>query len=96
MIWLLLLQAAAPAPDIELDVRLTAKSVEIERKGEVRLEVRAEPEASSQVQAQVKPANEGATKLRNVEVTIHAEASIADPSGVRIETEAEAETPTPD
>lgn len=93
MIWLFLLQAADPAPDIELDIRATAKSVEIERKGEVRLEVRAEPEESSQVQAQVRPANTGATKLKNVEVTIHAEASIADPAGARIEAEAETESP---
>ena len=84
-----LLQAAAgPAlPDIELTVRARAKSVEIERKGEASLEVRAEPDAGSRVEARVEPKADGRTRLRNVEVDVRAAASIADPQQIRVEAE---------
>ena len=91
LIALMLLQAANAAPDVQIDIRARARSVEIQQKGEAKLEVRAEPDGGTQVQAQVRPANRGATRLRNVEVNIHAEASVAGPAEIR----AEAETGTP-
>jgi hypothetical protein len=91
MLLLLLLQAAAQAPDISLDVQMRAKSVDIERKGEARLEARAEPDGGSRTDSRTRPPTKGATKLRNVLVDVHAEARIADPQQNR----AEAETSTP-
>jgi hypothetical protein len=88
---LILLQAmsAEPRPDIELDIRARARSVQIEQKGEARLELRAEPDAGSRVEARVTPKAAGRTKLRNVDVAIHGEARIGD--GVSVETQASAE-----
>jgi uncharacterized protein (DUF58 family) len=85
MIWLaMLLQAAqsapASAPDIELNVRLTARSVRIEQKGEAKLEVRAGPDAGSEARTVVTPPARGATDLKNVTVEVHAEARIGDQS----------------
>src|SRR5687767_13453275 len=93
---LILLQAAAASPvtqlpDLELDIRARARSVEIEQKGEATLEVTAEPDAGSRVEARVVPKAAGRTKLRNVQVDIHAEARI----GERIEITTEAETSQP-
>ena len=92
---LLLLQAAAAAPetlpDIELNVRARARSVEIQQRGEAKLEVRAEPDAGSVVDARVEPEGRGAAKLRNVEVNIRAEARLGE--GVKVETQAETERP---
>ncbi|HYJ83433.1 MAG TPA: hypothetical protein VEW26_11420 [Allosphingosinicella sp.] len=90
MIALLLLQAAAQAPDIELDVSLRAKSVRIERKGEARLDVRGEG-PGNRVDVRVEPKAEGRTQLRNVRVDVHAEASIEE--GAKIDAEAETGTP---
>jgi uncharacterized protein (DUF58 family) len=90
---LALLQAAAPAPapDIELNVHLKAKSVTIEQQGEARLTVHAEPDAGSRVETNVEPKPEGRRELRNVNVTIHAQASLADPAQNRTDSE----TPPP-
>ncbi|HEY0148304.1 MAG TPA: hypothetical protein VGB70_04805 [Allosphingosinicella sp.] len=90
---LLLAQAAAPKalPDIELNIRARAKSVEIERKGEAKLEVRAAPDAGSRAEARVEPLPEGRTTLRNVEVNVRAEARI----GEGVEIDASAETAAP-
>jgi uncharacterized protein (DUF58 family) len=92
---LLLLQATASTPDtfpdIELNVRARARSVTIERKGEAKLEVRAEPDAGSRVEVRVEPLPEGRTELRNVEVNVRAEARIGE--GVEIRTEAETAAP---
>jgi hypothetical protein len=87
MLLFLLLQAAAaePAglPDIELNVRARVRSVEIERKGEAKLEVRAEPDAGSLVRAEATPKAEGRTKLNNVDVNVRAEVRLGDPSESR-------------
>ena len=92
---LLLLQAAAAnpqaLPDIELNVRARARSVEIENKGEAKLDVRAEPDAGSQVEVRVEPLPEGRTSLRNVEVNIRAEARLGE--GVEVDASAETERP---
>jgi len=71
--------AAAPPPDIELVVHAEVRSVEIERKGVARLEVRAEPDGGSLVDAQIAPEPEGRTSLRNIRIDVHGEARIADP-----------------
>lgn len=91
MIWLLIAQAAAsPAPDIELNLHVRAKSVTIERKGEARLEVRGEG-PGNRVDVKVEPKAEGRTELRDVTVDVHAEASIRE--GVEIDARAETGTP---
>ena len=92
MIWILLaMQAASPPPDIEINVRATARSVKIEQKGEAKLEVRAGPDASSRTETRVTPPADGKTELRNVTVELHAEARIGE-SG---ENPPEGETSTP-
>ena len=96
---LLLLQAAAPStkPDIELEIRARARSVTIEQKGEARLEIRAEPDAGSKVEARVTPKAEERRELRNVEVAIHGEARIGEGVGIDVDADAEAvETRSPD
>lgn len=74
---LLILAQAAPPPDIELDIRASARSVRIERSGEASLEVRAGPDSVVAVEA---PDAEGRRRLRNVEIRVKAEARIADPA----------------
>ena len=86
---LLLLQAAGPAPDIELNIRARARSVEIERKGEASLEVRGG--VGSLVETRMTPPAEGKTRLRNVRIDVRAAASV----DRRPEIAAEAETGTP-
>jgi hypothetical protein len=79
--------AAAPPADIELNIRARVRSVEIERKGEARLEVRAEPDAGSRVEARAEPRAEGGTSLRDVRIDLAAEARIGDPGEIRGEAE---------
>ena len=101
---LFLLQAAAApqaqaAPDIQLDIGLTARRVTIERRGEASLEVHAGPDGGSVVNVEAPEANGGRT-LRNVNVRVRAEARIADPASQpaapSAEIEAEAETRQPE
>ena len=92
MLWILLaMQAASTPPDISLDIRATARSVKIERKGETKLEVRAGPDAGSRAETRVTPPAAGKTELRNVTVEIHAEARI----GENTENSRTGETDTP-
>ena len=92
MLWTLLaFQAAATPPDIELNVRATARSVKIEQKGETRLEVRAGPDGGSRTETRVDPPAEGKSELRNVTVHIQAEARI----GEATENSRQGETSTP-
>ena len=86
---LLLFQATAAEtpPDIELNIRARARSVEIERKGEAKLEVRAEPEGGSRAETRVEPLPEGRTSLRNVEVNVRAEARLNGTAKVEVEAE---------
>ena len=77
MLLLLMFQAAAaPAPDIQLDVRATIRDVRIQRRGETRLEVSGGPGSDVRVE---RPDSNGRTRLRNVVVRVQAEARIADP-----------------
>lgn len=96
----LLLQAtAAPqaqaAPDIELNIGLSARRVTIERRGEASLEVRAGPDGGSLVNVEAPEAN-GRRTLRNVEVRVRAEARIADPRNPSAQIDAEVETRRPE
>jgi hypothetical protein len=90
MIHLFLLQAAAQAPDIELNLNLRARSVKIEKKGEARLEVRGEG-PGNRVDVKVEPKAEGRTELRNVTIDVHAQASVQE--GAKIDAQAETGTP---
>jgi hypothetical protein len=90
MILLILLQAAAQAPDIELNVKARARSVTIEQKGEAKLEVRGEG-PGNRVEISVEPRAQGRTELRDVTVDVHAEASVRE--GVKIDAQAETGTP---
>jgi hypothetical protein len=96
---LFLLQAAATAakPDIELDIRARARSVEIVQKGEARLELKAEPDAGSRVEARVTPKAQGRTRLRNVDVSIHGEARLSEGAAAAVKAAAgSTETGSPD
>lgn len=82
---LLLAQAATPdataaLPDIELGIRLRARSVRIEQKGEARLSVHASPDGGSGVETKVEPRAGGRSELRDLVVDLHARASLTDPS----------------
>jgi uncharacterized protein (DUF58 family) len=90
MIALILLQAATPAPDIELNLSLRARSVTIERKGEAKLEVRGQG-PGNRVDVKVEPKAQGRTELRDVTVDVHAEASVQE--GGKIDAGAETGTP---
>jgi hypothetical protein len=91
MLILLFLQAATgQAPDVELNLHATARSVRIERKGEARLEVRGEGR-SNRVDARIEPKAEGRSELRNVTVDIHAQASVRE--GVKLDAQAETGSP---
>jgi hypothetical protein len=90
MILFLLLQAAAPPPDIELNFTARARSVTIEQKGEARLEVRGQG-PGNRVDVRVEPKAQGRRELRDVTVDLHAEASVQQ----RVKIDAEAETGTP-
>ena len=74
MIWLLALQAAA-LPDISLHATVEARSLRIEKRGDARLEVHADPDAGSLVRVEAPKAN-GAKTLRNVHIDVIAEARI--------------------
>ena len=88
--FLILLQAAAQAPDIELNLKARAQSVTIQQKGEARLEVRGEG-PGNRVDVKIEPKAQGRTELRDVTVDVHAEASVRD--GVEIDAEAATGTP---
>jgi hypothetical protein len=86
---------AQAAPDIELNLGLTARRVTIERRGEASLDVHAGPDGGSLVNVEAPEAN-GRRTLRNVDVRVRAEARIADPAAASAEIEAEAETRQPE
>ena len=84
MLLLALLLQTAPTtaqtpPDIELNVRATAREVRIVRQGEARLEVRAGPDAGRNVVRVEAPEAAGRTQIHNAVINVHAEARIADP-----------------
>ena len=84
-------QAAAVQPDIQLGVRLTAERVTIEKKGEARLTLTTSPEGENKVDVQA-PKADGRRTLRDVAVSVDAQAKIADRD---IPVDAETVTPPP-
>ena len=85
---LFLLAQAAQLPDIQLDLRVSAREATVRERGEASLEVRGGPGSDVRVE---KPQGDGRRRLRNVDVRVQAEARVADPGANR---EA-AETPAP-
>ena len=75
----LALQATAVLPDIELNARVRARSVTIERQGTARLTLTTQPDGGNIVDVRAPEAN-GRTTLENVDVVVTAEARIADAS----------------
>jgi hypothetical protein len=67
--------ATGGGPDIQLHAVVDARSVKIEKQGQASLRVWAEPDAGSIVNFEAPKAN-GAKTLRNVRVTLDAEARI--------------------
>ena len=87
---LLLLQAQAATPaDIQIGADVRARSLTIEKKGEASLTLRTQPEGDNIVDVEAPKAN-GRKTIRNVNVTVRAEARIADPlkPEVKVETSA--------
>jgi hypothetical protein len=76
---MLILALQAGAPDIELRANVRARQVTIEKQGEARLTVTTNPEGDNLVDVRAPRAN-GRKTLRNVNVSLQAEARIADPS----------------
>jgi hypothetical protein len=74
---LLLLQATAP--DIQIDARVRARSLTIEKRGDAQLVVRTQPEGANRVDVRAPQAN-GRRTVRNFEATVRAQARIADPA----------------
>jgi hypothetical protein len=79
LVLLVAAQAASPAPDIALDVRVQARELRIEQRGQASLELRASPDGGT-TQTVDKPQANGRRRLRNVDVRVQAEARIADPA----------------
>ena len=79
LILLVAAQAASPAPDVALDVRVQARDVRIEQRGQATLELRASPDGGI-VENVDRPDAAGRRRLRNVDVRVQAEARIADPT----------------
>ena len=88
LLWLIAIQAAQAAPDIQLDVHARIDRAKIEQSGNTSLELRAEPDGGSHVQVD-KPEARGRRQLRNVDVRVRAEARIADPAAPRRSPETE-------
>ena len=65
-------------PDIQLNARVRAREVTIERQGEAKLTVTTSPEDGNLVDVRA-PRAERRRTLRNVEVQVRAEGRIADP-----------------
>lgn len=86
--------AAAP-PDIQLDIRATARRVVIENDGRVELRlhtaVNGREGEGNRVEVQGPQVPQGRTTLNNVEVRVRAEARIPDPLAASTEAEEERE-----
>ena len=84
--FLVAVQAAAPAPDIALDVRVQARELRVEQNGQASLQLSASPDGGS-VQNVDKPRTNGRGRLRNIDVRVQAEARIGDPTRAPAPTE---------
>lgn len=73
---LLLMQAAAQLPDIEIRATMKADALTIQKNGEASLIVHSAPDGGNVVEVQAPKAN-GRKTIRNVAVDVRAEARIA-------------------
>lgn len=80
LFFLILAQAAASSPDIEIKASVSARSLTISKRGDAELTVRTDPEGANVVDVRAPKAN-GRKTMKNVSATVHAEGRIAD-SGV--------------
>jgi len=94
---LILLQAATSQrlPDVELNARVRARSVTIEKQGNASLTVSTSPDGGGNIVDVGAPKANGRRTLRNVEVGVRAEARIADPGSARQNNPDQAETAQP-
>ena len=87
LISLLLVQAVAAqagnAPDIQLQARVRARSLTIQKRGDASLTLHTDPDGGNILDVQAPKAN-GRKTIRNVDVTLNAEARIGDPQNIRI------------
>jgi hypothetical protein len=71
-------QAAAAAPDIEINAQITAREVHIRQEGPASLQLRVDPGVAPPVTVErSQPA--GAKTYRNLTLKLHGEARLADP-----------------
>lgn len=94
ILWVILLQSSAQLPDIELKAKVQARSVTIEKQGDARLTVTTSPDGGNVVDVQAPKAN-GRKTLRNVEISVQAEARIADPLTAQPQNQSTLETAQP-
>lgn len=78
MLMALLLAQAASLPDIEIKAQVQARSLTFEKRGHADLTIRAEPEGANIVEVHA-PRASGRKTIRNVAVSVSAEARIAEP-----------------
>lgn len=90
LLLLVLLQTAQP--DIALYARARAREVTIEKQGEARLTVTADPDGGNRVDV-IAPRANGRRTLRNVEVIVRGEARIAEPGRGRSPTQINQDEP---
>ena len=94
MLLLILAQGATPAPEIQLEATIRAKSVTIEKQGDARLTVTTDPDGGNLIDVQAPKAN-GRKKLRDIEVKVDAQARIGDPAAPAQNNQLQPETPSP-
>lgn len=74
-----LLQVAPPPADIKFRANITARSLTIQKQGDVRLDLTANGRNVVDVQA---PKANGRKTISNPVITVNVEARIADPAGL--------------
>lgn len=79
LLCLLLLQSAS-LPDIEIHARVTARTLTIEKQGEVSLVVSSDPPGNNLIDVRAPKAN-GRKRIDNPEIEVNTEIRIANPSG---------------
>jgi hypothetical protein len=76
--------AAAPPPEIQLDIRATARRVVVENRGQTSLTIRTSANGregdENIVDVEAPELPQGRRELNNVEVRVRAEARIPDPA----------------
>lgn len=90
LIAMILFQAASPAaapagqPDIELQARVRARSLTIQKRGDASLTIHTDPDGGDNLVEVQAPKANGRKTIRNVDITLRAEANIADPAQNRL------------